>query len=146
MANEVRDTLRDILRRAREIPNRFGLRPYSAAIIKGAWSGTVTGSGTETVTTVPITENLGAPSKTRWLNSEECALGNLPKGTIEVGPITPQDALMQYLAAAQAAVAIGQTVHLQVTGPDIGTVKFEIVDIGADRGLHWTVRGKPVGA
>ncbi len=124
MGNELRDTLRGILFRVREIPNRFGLRPYSAALVKGVWSGSATGSGDETVMTVPITENFGAPPKIRWLNSEELALGNLPKGSLEIGPITPNDTLMQYLAAAQASVAVGDTIHVQVTGPDIGVVRF----------------------
>ena len=89
-ATTQRDSLRRIANRARAIPGaQFGIRPYTVAVVVKAWSGDHPGEGTETTTTTAITE-LGHPPRVRLLSPEELALGNLPRGSVEVGPVTPE--------------------------------------------------------
>lgn len=139
------ESLRPMVSAIRGLPGELGLRPYSASIITGAWSGTHTGSGSETVTTVPLTEGNGQPCKVRWLNSEELAVGDLQKGTIEIGPITPGPGGNNLLASIHPALNKGETIHVLVTGPDLGTAKFEVTSFNADHALHYTIQAKPVG-
>jgi hypothetical protein len=139
------ESLRPMISSVRSLPGILGLRPYSASIITGAWSGSATGSGAETTTTIALTEGNGQPCKVRWLNSEELAVGDLQKGTIEIGPITPGPGGNNLLSQIHPALSAGQTIHVLVNGPDLGTAKFEITSFNADHALHYTIQAKPVG-
>ena len=139
------ESLRPLVSSIRGILGQMGLRPYFASIITGAWSGSAIGSGAETTTTIALTEGNGQPCKVRWLNSEELAVGDLQKGTISIGPITPAPGGNNLLANIHPALSAGQTIHVLVTGPDLGTAKFEITSFGADKALHYTIQAKPVG-
>lgn len=141
-----RDSLRRIAYRARAIPSRYGLRPYSVSILTGAWSGTHTGNGVETRTQIPIVEANGAPPKVRWKTNEEVVVQGIDKGTITVGPITPDfPGGGTTYAMLQPALARGETIHALLSGPDMPQpTKFEITTINADRGLHWSFEAKPV--
>lgn len=85
-----RDDIRKLCYELRAIPGQdFEIRPYTVKIVLRQWSGAEPGQGTETVTTVDITEFSGQPPKVRWLTDEEIAIGGYDAATVEVGPITP---------------------------------------------------------
>lgn len=142
----LRDSLRGILFQTRSIPSLFGLRPYSVAILTGTWSGTHTGNGIETRTQIPIVEANGAPPKVRWKTNEEIVIQGVDKGTITVGPITPDfPGGGTTYAMLQPALVRGDTIYALLTGPDLAQpTKFEITTVNADRGLHWSFEAKPV--
>ena len=140
------DSLRELAYNARAIPGQLGIRPNSVAIVRGTWSGTNTGRGDEIGELWPITEANGQPPKVREINTEELALGNLGKGSLKIGPITPDfPGGGTALADLQPCVNAGQTVHVIVTGPAYPNgAKFVIKSVNADRALHWTLTVEPV--
>ncbi len=140
------DSLRELAYNARAIPGQLGIRPYSVAVLTGTWSGSNTGRGAETSASVAITEAGGQPPKVRDLNSEELALSGLGKGSVRIGPITPDfPGGGTALALLKPAVAAGQTVHVLLTGPESPTgARYLLKDIQTDRALHWTLVVEPV--
>ena len=85
-----RDDIRKLCYDLRAIPGRdFEIRPYRVQVVLRQWSGSEPGEGTETVTTIDITESDNQPPKVRWLSDEEIAVGGYEAATVEVGPITP---------------------------------------------------------
>jgi hypothetical protein len=144
----IADDLKPLLTSIRAIPGQFGLRPYTVSAVIRAYSGTYAGEGTKTDTTVAITEANGQPPKVRFLNDEELALGdNLGKGTIEVGPITPDHTGGgTTIAALTGGSAIaGDIVHFVITGPEYPNgARFRLVGVSSDRALHYKVRLAPV--
>lgn len=143
----VRDQLLPLIYNVRAIPGSFGLRPFTVSIRTGQWNGTNTGRGAEGIDLVPITEANGQPPKVRQLNTEELALGNLGKGSIQIGPITPA-----FPGGGTSEGAFGDlleqgmTLHLVVTGP--GTSEYGdlylLKDVKTDRALHYTLTAEPV--
>lgn len=142
----VRDDLLPIVYSVRAIPGQFGIRMYSLTVRVSSWSGAHPGDGIETVvSTTAITEAGGQPPKVRFLNDEERALGGLPDGTVDVGPITPDHPGGGTSLAVLAPSTDGTIVHYILTGPDMPTgATFERVSIGTDHALHYTLRLKPV--
>jgi hypothetical protein len=146
-----RDRYRHIAARARRIPGQHGLRPYTVAIVVGAWSGSYIGRGDKTDTVVAITEAGGQSPKVRFLNEEQLALSastgaGLGKGACTIGPITPDFAGGgTSLAELAPAVAAQQTVHVLLTGPAYPSgAKFLVKDVKTDHALHWTLVCEPV--
>ena len=94
-------------------------------------------------------ENNGNPPKVRWLSQKELALGSLPTGSVEIGPITPDfsgggTALSNFDGSA---LAEGETLHIEITGPRHPTgALYSVAEIRADRALHWTIVAAPVSA
>lgn len=130
----------------RSIPGDMGIRPYTVAILTSTYAGDYTGRGDSIGEVVQITEGNGQPPKVRELNTEELALGNLGKGSLRIGPITPGfngggtpiDVLKPCLAA-------GQTLHVIVTGPEYPNgAKFAIKDISTDHAMHYMLTVEPV--
>lgn len=143
----LRDQLLPLIYGVRAIPGQLGLRPFTVSIRTGQWNGTNTGRGAEGVDLVPITEASGQPPKVRQLNTEELALGNLGKGSIQIGPITPAFAGGGTLVSAFGDLLDqGMTLHLVVTGP--GTSEngdlYQLKSLNADRALHYTLVAEPV--
>ncbi len=140
------NAFRALLHQARSIAGTYGLRPFTVAVVTGTWGGSFTGRGTETTSSVAITEAGGQPPKVRSAKDEEIALGQLGEGDIIIGPITPYFGTGgTLLTQLKPAVTAGQTVHIVLTGPghETGT-RFRIKSIETDRALHWTVRATPV--
>lgn len=142
-----RDSLRKLAHRIRAIPGeRFGIRPYSVAIVVGTWSGAYVGSQAKYEQLAPITEGRGQPPKVRFLLEEALTLSGLNKGSCTVGPITPDfagggTALRDLVPAVQQR----QTVHVQLTGPAYPDgAKFAVKEVKTDRALHWTLVCEPV--
>lgn len=145
------EDLRPTLFEARSIAGSLGLRPYSVAIVIGAWSGTYVGRGDKTDTLQPITEAGGQPPKVRFLNEEQLALSastgtGLGKGSCTIGPITPDfPGGGTSLAELVPAVAAQQTVHVVLTGPAYPAgAKFLVKEVKTDRALHWLLVCEPV--
>lgn len=142
----LRDALLPAINSIRGIPGQLGIRNYRVAILIGTWSGSNTGRGSSIGELFPVTEGGGQPPKVRELNTEELALGSLGKGSIRIGPITPDFAGGGTpISQLRPAVVAGQTVHVRVTGPGYPNgALFLIKDISTDRALHWTMVASPV--
>lgn len=142
----LRNSLLPMISRVRAIPGQMGLRPYSVAIVIGAWNGSNTGRGAKATDLTPITEANGQPPKVRELNTEELALGDLGKGSLRIGPITPDfPGGGNSLDTLKPQVDAGQTVHVLVTGPGYPDgALFMIKSLNTDRALHWTLVVSPV--
>ena len=106
------------LYKIRAIPGNLGLRIHSVTLITSAWSGSHTGDGTETTTETPIYESGSKSPKVRWKTQEEVAVGNLARGTCEIGPITPSFTGGGTVFASFGNVDAGETVHIKITGPE----------------------------
>jgi hypothetical protein len=130
----------------RAIPGQMGLRPHRVELIAGEWSGEYVGRGERYESSLRITEAGNQNPKVRSVNDEEIALGQLSKGGLVIGPITPAfTGGGTDLTLLQAAVNNGDTKHLLVTGPLYPTgARFRIVDIGADHAMHYTIRAEAV--
>lgn len=140
------DRFRRIAGKVRGIPGTFGLRPYTVAIVQGAWSGTYAGEGIEVATETAITEANGQPPKVRWLDDEQLALGGLGRGTVEIGPVTPDhSAGGTALSTLIPELARGRTLHVKLTGPEFPTgALFAVSEVKTDRALRWMLRAIPV--
>jgi len=81
------DDLKPIVYSARAIMGQLGMRPHRLEryVIPAE-----TPRDDLYPRVTPIVESGGQSPKIRWLNEEEQAVGGLPRGTVEVGPITPK--------------------------------------------------------
>lgn len=141
------DDLRSIATRARAIPGSLGLRPYTVAVLRRAWSGEHLGEGMRVETTTALTEHDGQPPKVRWLSSEQMALAGYEQATIEIGPMTPQGADGGVLLSDLTASDVGRRteVFFVITGPEFPDgAKFVAVNVRHDRAIHYTVRAQRV--
>jgi len=134
-----RDSLRRVANSVRAIPNSFGVRPYTVAVVTTASAGDNPGDGTETETTTAITEAGGAPPKVRWLSSEELAVGGYEAGTVEIGPVTPDfpggGTLLSTLAPDPA---VNTSVRVVLTGPRFPSgASFTIAEVKHGRGYNY---------
>lgn len=141
-----RDTILPTLYAARALPGTMGLRPYIVAIVSGQWNGSNTGRGAAAFDVVPVTESGGQPPKVRQLNSEELALTGFGKGSWTIGPVTPDfPGGGTPLSTLKPAVDAGQTVLVQLTGPEFPNgAQFQLKSFSSDRALHWTMVVSPV--
>lgn len=144
----MRDSLRRLAHSIRAIPDRqFGIRPYTVSVVLRTWSGSYTGDGSPTDTETSVTEANGAAPKVRWLDGEERALNDLPEGSLEVGPITPDFAGggTSIGTLTQTAASSQDEVLWKVTGPEFPSgALFRVADVTSHRALHYTVRLKPL--
>ncbi len=139
--------LKRLVHGIRAIPGEFGLRPYTVEVVLGTWNGVNTGRGARAREYLPITEGRGQPPKVRMLTTEELALGDLGKGSIRIGPITPAFAGGgTSIAALKPALESGQTLHLRITGPDTKPSgdTYLLKSINTDHAIHWTLTAEPV--
>lgn len=136
-------SLKPLLHSIRSLPGTLGIRPHSVSVVISTWSGAYPGKGTKTESVTAITEANGQPPRIRDLNSEELAVGQLPGGTKEIGPITSTAAA---LVALKPTLTSGQTIHLRIIGPSTAASGdlYEISDLKMDRALHFMVQAKPV--
>lgn len=128
---------------------QFGIRMHTVAIVTGAWSGDHTGDGVKSESSTAIVEADGQPPKLRWLNDEQITVGNLPKGTCEIGPITPSFAGggTDIATLNGDALARGETIHVRITGPNHPTgAMYRLTDVKADRPFRYMLQAQPVDA
>lgn len=142
------DPWRTIAYAIRAIPGQFGLRPYTVEILGGIWETGTPGRGDETQYRRRITEGGGQNPKVREASAEEIALGSVSKGSIIVGPVTPNfgtAGLGTPLTALQPTNTEGETLYLVLTGPGCETgMKYRITDVDKTRAIHWTIYAEPV--
>lgn len=144
-----RDRYRSIANRARAIPGKHGLREHSASVVIAATPGTYTGDGARTESVLTIVEAGGYPPKIRWLKDEDRAIGQLPEGTVEVGPITPSCSSggTELARITGADMTVGQVRLLRITGPQHPDgADYKILSVQCDHALHITVRAAPTGS
>ena len=126
--------LRASLFRIRTIPGRLGLRPAQAWIRETRHpfgTGDIDSSQSET----PITESGGYSPKIRQINSQELALGQLPSGSVLIGPITPElGATLTRLHAD--ALNAGDTLQLRIAGAGLDGI-YDLKKLSADRPLRY---------
>lgn len=147
ISTQRRDRYRKIANRVRSIPGAHGLRETRVYIVSGVWSGTNTGYGLEDETVTEITEGGGQPPKVSSLNDERKALGQLPGGSIEIGPITPEFSAggTDIADLLGSSLSAENTLRIRTVGPD-GTADFVIVEVKSDRALRYMITAKPVSA
>jgi hypothetical protein len=137
------------LRRIRSIPGRrIGLRPHRVYIRASTWTGTnvrMVGEGDGQYVEVEVEEN-GYPPKVRQVGDDRMALSNLPKGSLEVGPITTPTATVGITAEQFRGVNMLDLEQLmvRVEGP-LGNHLYTIDKLTMDRAMHWQMTLKPSG-
>lgn len=142
-----RDRYRNIANRCRAIPGQHGLREHTVKVVFAATGGPKTGDGGRWERLTEVLEH-GYPPKVRWLKNDELALGNLPSGTVEIGPITPTNTgggtVITLLDGS--AIEIGQLELLRITGPQHPRgADYRKITLNADRALRFIIRAIPVG-
>lgn len=144
---EMRERYRKVAYRYRNKPGQYGLRPHTVAIVVTSWAGAQTGEAAKTPVTTPIVERDGLPPKIRWLKQDELALQNLPKGSVEIGPITPDFSIggTSIATLTASSVASRATFHFLITGPQHPSgAKYKLERTSADHALHYTITASPV--
>lgn len=142
------DRYRRIAGRARKIAGEHGLRPHRVCVVAARTGGTYTGDGGRWEISNEILEQ-GFPPKIRWLKNDELALGTLPDGTVDIGPITPTNtsggtALKLFDGST---LEVGAVRLLRIVGPQHPNgADYRVMSTGADRAIHYTIRACPVGA
>lgn len=142
-------SLYPMLARVRAIPGQLGLRPHTVSVVSRSWSGGQTGEGDETVVNVPIVEADGRPPKVRWLSNEEIALGGLPSGSVQIGPITPSfsDGGTNLSDLDGSDLETSDTRQLRITGPQHPNgALYRVKALNADSALHYTIVAVPAGS
>jgi len=140
------DDLIAVIWSIRSIPGQFGLRPHTVQIINRFAYGQHTGD-VDLSSATPLVEHGNTNPKVRWLDDEALAVGGLPSGTVEIGPITPKfDAGGTALATLDARnLDTGDSLHLLITGPKHPSgALYKVVRINADRAMHYMLRATPV--
>jgi len=140
--------LRKTLFAARSIAGRLGFRVHTVALVKRYALGQHTGD-VDLSDVTPLTEQDGYPPKTTWLNDEQLALGNLPGGSVDVGPITPAfpGGGTDLSSLTGDLLETGDTLHLLITGPNHPEgALYRIKDIKSDKALNYRIRAIPVSA
>lgn len=135
------DTLLPVAREARGIAGNLGFRPHTVAIVTEYFSGQHTGEDSIGDEIFDVVEGDGQPPRVRQLKDDEVALMGLTGSVLEIGPMTPSDALDEQLFGAAPK---GSTRYVRVTGPLAPNgAKFRIVGKRADRPLRRIIRVVP---
>jgi hypothetical protein len=140
------EKLRPTVYKGRAIAGKLGFRPYTVQLVTASWTGTHTGDGQRYDTFTPITEAESQPPKVRWLKDDEIAVGNIPSGTVEIGPITPAFAGGGTdLALLAEELTRGSTRYVVITGPKHPSgARYRLTRIDAQRALRYMLRAEPV--
>ena len=145
-----RNDIRKLAYELRSMAGRdFEIRPYTVSVVTRVWSGDQPGEGISTATTTPITEADGQPPKVRVLNDEQLALGNLPRGAVKVGPITPDfpGGGTSFDTLSPAGLSAGDSFYYVLTGPDYPTgARFVLKEAQADKTFGYKVTLVPMSA
>lgn len=141
----LRDELLPIVYDARGIAGELGFRTHTAAIVVASTSGTHTGDGSRTETVTALVEGNSQPPRIKWLKDDEVALGQLPKGSVTVGPITPTYTSLDLLNGTD--MNDGEVRLLRITGPNHPDgADYTIHGVSADRALRYMITAYPVGS
>lgn len=129
----------------RATPGELGCRIHSVTLVAGDWSGAHTGDGTETTTETNIYESGSKSPKVRWKTSEELAVGNLARGTCEIGPITPSFSGGGTVFSIFSTATAGDTLKVKITGPQhpLGAL-YRITDVEQQTPFRIMLTASPV--
>lgn len=148
ISDDRRDRYRQIANRCRAIPGQHGLREHTVSVIYARTGGKYTGDGARWEQSKQILES-GYPPKVRWLKNDELALGNLPSGTVEIGPITPRTSKGGGTALTLidgSVLEVGAVELFRITGPQHPKgADYRKLTFNADRALRYIIRAEPVG-
>lgn len=140
-------SLYPMLRSVRSIPGAIGTRDYSLSITVRTNDGDYGLEGTPSDVTTVIQEANGKNPKVRFLREDERALGQLPAGSVEVGPITPYSAAGGGLTWAQLTAqdtADKNLVWYTLTGDQAPNgAKYRLVGSESSSTLHNTITLAP---
>lgn len=133
-----------IARKARAIPGQFGLRTHRVFLRVQPNVGTEFGDNLITQET-EFVEGDNQPPKVRFLNDEQLQLGNLPQGSVEIGPVTPGTASAGILDERLRGDDLGNldTLTLRIVGPS-GDAIYTIKKRPMDRALHRMITASPL--
>lgn len=138
--------LKPAIEAIRGIPADLGLYVYDVYARTSSRAGAFGLEGTETVSETQVT-NGGKRVKVRVLNVEELALGQLGKGSLKVGPITPDYSLGGTTLSSIAGMSLAEQeqFRFRVVGPDIPNgAEFRLSRVEADWALHYTLTLEPI--
>lgn len=142
-----RDDIRELAFELRALPGEeFEIRPYTVEVVTRTWSGDYPGEGLSAITTTPITEAHGQPPKVRVVNDEQRALGNFPKGSLRVGPITPDfpGGGTSIETLNPSGLNPGESFYYVITGPDYPDgARFLVTEAKADKTFGFFVTLAP---
>jgi hypothetical protein len=91
----------------------------------------------------------GFPPKIRWLKNDELALGALPEGTVDIGPLTPTNSSGGLALALidGSRLEVGAVRLLRITGPQHPNgADYRVMSTSVDRAIHYMIRACPVGS
>lgn len=139
------DSLKPLARSIRGIPGTLGIRPHRVYLVTETWSGARPGLGEPTRTEFELVEGGGHPPKVRELSDEVLALGNLPQGSIEIGPITAHHGGVGVTAAELEGDTLDEMTarKLRISGP-MGNAWYVVTSVSLDRAIHWTIKAQPL--
>jgi hypothetical protein len=145
-----RDDIRELAYELRSLPGaEFEIRPYTVAVVTRTFTGNHIGEGAESATTTPITEANGQPPRVRILDDEQLALGGVPRGSVEVGPITPEfpGGGTTWAVLSGAGADPGELFYYVLTGPEYPNgARFLFVAGFTDKTFGYRVRLRPASA
>lgn len=145
----LRDDLLPTVFDARGIAGELGFRTHSVAVVVASTPGLYPGDGPREETVTTLAEGSGQPPRVRWLKDDERALGALPVGTVEIGPITPQfvggGTDLSLLTGAN--MEPGELRLIRITGPNHPSgADYTIQSVHAERALRYMLTAIPVGS
>lgn len=141
----LRDELLSTCYEARAIAGELGFRQHSVALVIASTSGTHTGDGSRSEVVTAITEANGQPPRVKWMKDEDLAISQLPRGSVEVGPITPGYTSLSLLNGDD--MADGEVRLLRITGPNHPNgADYVIQGVSADRALRYMITAVPAGS
>lgn len=139
------DRLKPLVHRIRAIPGRMGLHPFRVYVVVRTWTGSTVGDGTSSDSETELLES-GQPPHLESLGDEEVMVANLGKGSVKIGPLTPEHTGGGLdIDTVQATLTAAQERWIKVTGPgrEDGE-RFRITDVDTDSALHYTITAAPL--
>lgn len=111
------------------------------------FTGTYTGDGQRATTNIELTEGDDHPPKVRWLKADELTVGNLPAGSVTIGPVTAEHPGSPVTARMIQALdsAVGSLRHVRIVGPmHPSGALYRLVGVNLGRAIHYTLTASPV--
>lgn len=145
----LRDELLPTVYEARAIAGELGFRMHRVYLVTSVSSGTYVGDGDRDDTVTEIVEDAGQPPRIRWLKDEELALGGgLPRGTVEIGPITPAftGGGTDLSSLDGSNLETGDVRLLRIVGPTHPNgADYRVHALTSDRALRYMIQALPAG-
>ena len=141
------DDMRGLADDIRAIPGALGLYEHAVTLLWDTWTGDQPGQGTVTEQATALLVG-GQNPKVRWLSEKEIAIGGLPSGTIEIGPLTPGHSAggMDIASLLGTAKAQGDLRLVHIIGPRLPAgARHRVSQVKLDRALRVILQVDPSG-